>query len=151
MDTYNQHLLVVRAVEDADLTPRRNPGCVAPQEVVVELLRGGDFEAVHDDTLWVDATHHVADRAVLARGVECLQHDQEAVGVLGCESVLVLGEELDPVPEVLLAILFPQPTCLEARVVITFEDHLRLGRDSHRFDQLCELLSASVPGSRQAL
>ena len=36
----------------------------------------------------------MADRPVLARGIECLKNDQDAVRVLSRESRLVLGEQL---------------------------------------------------------
>ena len=78
MHAHHEHLLVVGAVEDADLAPRRQALGVAPQVVVVELLGRGHLEAVHRHALRVDAAHHVADRAVLAGGVERLQHDEHA-------------------------------------------------------------------------
>ena len=45
---------------------------------MVELLRRRDLEAVHVDALRVHAAHHVADRPVLARGVERLEDDEDA-------------------------------------------------------------------------
>ena len=42
-------LLVVRAVEDADLATPGQARLVAPEEIVVELLRRGLLEAVHRD------------------------------------------------------------------------------------------------------
>ena len=50
---------------------------------------------MHLDTLRVDAAHDVADGAVLAGRVHGLQDDDHAVGVLGRESGLVLGQQLD--------------------------------------------------------
>ena len=58
---------------------------VAPEVVVVELLRRGDLEAADLDALGVHAAHHVADRAVLARGVHRLEDHDDPVGVLGRE------------------------------------------------------------------
>jgi hypothetical protein len=41
----DEHLLVVRPVEDADLAPAGQGALAAPQEVVVQLFRGGLLEA----------------------------------------------------------------------------------------------------------
>ena len=71
---------------------RRQPLRVAPEVVVVELLRRGDLEAVHGDALRVDAAHHVPDRPVLPRRVERLEDDENAVGALRVEARLILGQ-----------------------------------------------------------
>jgi hypothetical protein len=92
----HQHLLVVRAVVDADDPAGGKVTRVAPEEVVIELVRRGDLEAAHPHALRVDAAHHVLDRTVLAGGVECLQDDQHAVGVLGRQARLILAEQLHP-------------------------------------------------------
>src|SRR5436189_6388715 len=47
------------------VSSRRQPLLVAAQEVLIELARGGDLEALDPHTLGVDATHHVPDRPVL--------------------------------------------------------------------------------------
>jgi hypothetical protein len=62
---------------------------------VVELLRRRFLEAADRHALRVDTTHHVLDRAVLARGVESLEQDQQAEAVLPGQPVLILGEKLN--------------------------------------------------------
>src|SRR5262245_2287053 len=99
MDADDQHLLVVGAVEDPDVTALRQPLLVAPEVIVVEILARGNLEAVDLDALRVDAAHHVLDRAVLAGGVHCLEADEHAIVVLRREPRLVLGEELDALLE----------------------------------------------------
>src|ERR1700691_3853924 len=49
--------------------------------------------------LRVDAAHHVLERAALAGGVDSLQHEEHAEGVLGGEPVLVLAQEFYAVGE----------------------------------------------------
>ena len=67
---------------------------------------------------WVDATHHVADRPVLARRIECLKNDEDAVRALSCEPRLVLRQQPDPVlQEVDTAFLLLDPR-LEAGIEI---------------------------------
>ena len=97
MHTDDQHLLVVGPVEDGDLAPRRQPFLVAAKEVLIELPRGWDLEALDPHTLGVDATHHMPNRPVLACGVECLEHHEDAVRVLRREPRLVLRKQLDAV------------------------------------------------------
>ena len=93
VDAHDEDVLVVRPVEDRDLAARRQLLRVAPEVVVVELLRRRRPEAVDDDALRVHAAHHVPDRAVLAARVERLEHHEHAVGVLCGEPRLVVGEE----------------------------------------------------------
>ena len=95
MDPDHQHLLVVGAVEDADVPARWQLALVAPQIVMVELLGRGGLEAVDLHTLGVHAAHDVANGAVFARCIHGLEHDDDAVGVLRGQPPLVLGEEVD--------------------------------------------------------
>ena len=82
------------------MRPRSGSAFVdAPQVVVIAFLGRGRLEAEDLAALRVDAGHHVPDRAVLAGGVHRLEDQQQRVGVLRVELVLVLGEELDAVVE----------------------------------------------------
>ncbi len=99
---HHQHLLVVRAVEDADSATLRQALHVAPEIVVVEVLRRGHLERVHLAALRVHARHDVADGAVLARRVHRLEHAQQRPAVLRVELVLLLGQPLHAVGEHLL-------------------------------------------------
>ena len=118
--------------------------CVAPEEIVIELLGRRHLEAVHGDALRVDAAHHVADRPVLAGGVQRLQHHQHPPGVLSGQPRLVLrqqphslGEQGDP----LLLLLHAS---LERRVEVLGEDHLRPRLHPERLDELRNPLLALV-------
>src|SRR5439155_26114551 len=61
VNTDDENLLVVRAVEDADVTSAGQSGGITPEIVVIELLRTGSLEAVDVDALRVDAAHDVTD------------------------------------------------------------------------------------------
>ena len=102
MDPDHQHLLVVRAVEDADPAALGQGPRVPPEEVVVELLGRGLLEAEDLAALRVDARHHVLDRAVLAGGVHRLEDQQDRPGIRGVEPVLGLGQLGDVLGERLL-------------------------------------------------
>src|SRR5262249_43502024 len=108
MHPHDEYLLIMRAVEDPDLTPRRSLPGVAPEVVVTELSGRRHLEAVHRDTLRVDAAHHIPDRPVLAARVQRLEDHQYPVLLLRGKPLLVFGEQLDPVPQQLLAVLLAQ-------------------------------------------
>jgi hypothetical protein len=95
MHADHQHLLVVRAVEDADAAALGEALRAAPEKVVVELfvarrLEGGDLASLR-----IHSRHHVLDRAVLPGGVHGLEDHEHRPAVLGVEHVLELGERLD--------------------------------------------------------
>src|SRR5262245_4124286 len=75
MDTNDQDLLIVRAVEDADPTAFGKRHRSAPEKIVRELDRAGMLKADHLDALRVDAGHHVLDDAILAGGIQRLKDD----------------------------------------------------------------------------
>src|SRR6266511_1840483 len=82
---HHQDLLVIGAVEDADMpAPRQHDGS-PPEEIVVELELAWRLEGMHVAALWIDAGHHMLDDAVLACGIEPLEDDQEGPAVLGIE------------------------------------------------------------------
>ena len=88
MDLDDEHILVIRAVEDADAPALRQGFHIAPEEIVVEFLGGGFLEAVDLAALGIDAGHDVADGAVLARRIHRLENQQHRVGVAGVEQFL---------------------------------------------------------------
>jgi hypothetical protein len=95
---------------------------------------------VDDDPLGIDAAHDMPDRAVLATGVERLEHDEEPVGVLRSEALLVVREHLDSLVEQLRTVLLGEEIARVARVEIAREDDLRPGCNSVRRYQLPDLL-----------
>src|ERR1700684_2290192 len=95
----HEHLLVVRAVEDANLTAPRETLCVTPEEIVIELLCRRYLEAVHGNALRVHPTHHVADRPILSSGVERLQHHQHPPRVWSRQPCLILREQSNSLGE----------------------------------------------------
>ncbi len=105
-DADDQHVLVVRAVEEADHAQRRRMLVNAPQEVVVEFFGGRHFEGSYLDALRVDAAHDVANGAVLAAGVHRLQDDQQGVLVLGVEHFLKLAQARPVALQVFEGVLF---------------------------------------------
>ena len=118
---HGEHLLVVGAVEDADLAARRQALGVAPHEVVIQLLGGRDLEAVDPDALRVDAAHHVPDRPVLAGAVQRLQHDEDPPAVLSGQTRLVDAQQLDSLLEQRHALLLLLDPGLERRIEIPGE------------------------------
>ena len=92
VDPHHEHVLVVAPVEDRDMAGGRRPEVDAPQVVVRALAVTGDLEAHHAASLGVERVHDMADRAVLARGVDALEDDQHLVPALRPQPLLELGE-----------------------------------------------------------
>ena len=95
MDPDDQHLFVVRAVENADAAALGQAFHVAPQIVVVQFFRGGSLEGINLAALRIHAGHHVLDDAVFSGRIHGLKNQQQAPAVLGVELVLQLGHAGD--------------------------------------------------------
>ena len=91
VDAGDQHVLVMRAVENDDLPGSRRVGVNAPEKVMRGFEWSGLLEARDVDALRIDAAEHVPDRSVLAAGIQCLQDDQDRVFVLGVEQKPAAG------------------------------------------------------------
>ena len=76
MDVGNQHVLVIRAVEDADLALGRRFLMHAPEEIMPQFLQRGSFEGHDFAALRTHTGHHILDRPVLAADIHSLQHDE---------------------------------------------------------------------------
>ena len=126
------------AVEDGDLAPSGKMLRATPQVVVVELLRGRALEAVYGHTLRVHTAHHVFDGAVLAAGIDTLDDDEQPVRILGGQSRLEIGEELDAAPQKLLALLLPNEIGGGRRVEVPSEVHLPARLDAQTLRKLAD-------------
>ncbi len=87
---HHQHVLVMRAVEDHDLALARRAQVGAPEKIVGELLLARLLEAEHRRPLRIHPAEHVPHDAVLAGGVERLQHDEQGLVAVRVEQVLQL-------------------------------------------------------------
>src|SRR5205807_6857177 len=105
MHAHDQHLLVIRTVEDPDAPALRKEAGGAPEEVVLQLLGARVLEAEHLAALWVDARHHVLDDAVLAGRVHRLEDEQKGMLVGGVEQALQRAQLLDLLAEALSILL----------------------------------------------
>ncbi len=73
VDPRDQYFFIVRAIEDRDFAFPRCMRMGAPQEVVVEFLRGRWLEVGHPRGQWIQSAHDMPDRPVLAGAVHTLQ------------------------------------------------------------------------------
>src|SRR6185436_10066599 len=78
---YDEHVLVVRAVERAHVPGLGQLPADAPEEVVPALLRGRYPEARHPHAGRVEQADDALDRAVLAAAVHRLQEQQDPAPV----------------------------------------------------------------------
>jgi hypothetical protein len=85
---HRDDVLVVRAVEDADLATHRERRVHAPEVVVRELGRRRRLERHHLAALRVDALEDAPDDTVLPGRIEPLEDEQQRVLALGEEAPL---------------------------------------------------------------
>ena len=86
----DQHVLVMRAVEDADEAAARRGDMRAPEEIVRQFFLARLLERGDDDAERAGLLEDVLDGAVLAGGVDALQHHQQRALAFGVEPVLQL-------------------------------------------------------------
>lgn len=79
MHAHDEHVLVMRAVEDGELPRARGAPVDPPQEIVLALLGRRDAEGGDVDPARVERADHVLDRAVFAGRVAPLKDDEDAV------------------------------------------------------------------------
>jgi hypothetical protein len=139
VDPDDQDLLVIGAIEDADVPVGWQLLGIPPQIVVIELGRRRDLERMDLDALRIDPAHDVADRPVLAGRIHRLQDDEEALVVLGGEAALVLGEHLDAGLQEALR-LVALDLAVRTRVEIAAQPDLRAGLDPEWLDERCDPL-----------
>jgi hypothetical protein len=112
---------------------------------VVEFLRGRDLEAADVDALRVHPAHDVPDGAVLAAGVEGLQAHEHAVGALGGQPRLVVGEQGDAGPQQFDAVLLlPDLVGSVGRVEVVREVNGAARSYPQRLDELGDALRSLV-------
>ena len=109
MHAHYQHLLVIRPVEDADLTALGELARGAPEEIVLQFLGRGRLERKHLAALRIDSRHDVLDRPIFAGRVQRLQDHKNRPAVLGVEHVLQLRHARDAILQSLLRVLFRVP------------------------------------------
>ncbi len=66
---------------------------------MVEVFGRRGLERVDLAALRIHSRHHVLDRAVLAGGVDGLEHEQQRPAILRVEAILQLGDRVDAVLE----------------------------------------------------
>src|SRR5438093_559622 len=96
---HDDHVLVVRPVEDPEIASGGHRLVDAPEKIVLELFLGGHLERPDAAPGRIESRHDVADRAVFPAGIHGLKHDEQGTLVLGVEEILELGEALDALLE----------------------------------------------------
>src|SRR5262249_21236516 len=79
MDAYYEDVLIMRAVEDFDVSCRGCLGVDAPEEIVGEFCFRRGFKRSDGAALRVQLTHHMADRPIFPTGIAPLQDDEDAL------------------------------------------------------------------------
>jgi uncharacterized membrane protein len=115
----DEHVFIVRTVEDADHALCRGGFVDAPEIVVSALDGAGGFEAGDRAALRVYAAEDVPDRAVLSAGVNGLQNDEQRALGFGVEHFLKIRQ--------LLQIFRRSFFCIVAIVEVAFVIGVDLG------------------------
>src|SRR6516164_5709546 len=123
MHAHNENLLIVGSVEDSDASALWQALGVAPEKVVIEVLRRGLLERENLAALRIYSRHNVLDGAVLSGRVHRLEHEQQRPAILGIEHVLLLCEPLGAALQEVgrLALVQPQATCVTWIEVVQLE------------------------------
>ena len=76
MHARDQHVFIVRAIENADPATGRRMGMDPPKKIVRKFLSIRLLETGHFGALRIQNAHHVVDGAVLSAGVQGLNHHE---------------------------------------------------------------------------
>jgi hypothetical protein len=75
--SHDEDFLIVGSIENPDTPPFGQALEVAPEKVVVEVLRRGLLEREDLAALWIYSRHDVLDGSVLAGGVHRLENEEQ--------------------------------------------------------------------------
>ena len=107
MYPYDEDFLIMAAIENANTSALRQSKTRAPQEVMVEFEIGGPFETVDLATGWIDTLHDGTNRAVFARRIHRLKHEQDGVPITGGQHALLLLKSVPGQFEMLTPVSMP--------------------------------------------
>ncbi len=99
MHANDQHLFVIRTVEDADLAALRHDFVRAPEVAVVEFLSARGLEGMNVAALRIEAGHDVFYDAVFSSGIHRLQDDEQRPAILRVKLFLHAAQQLHAVVE----------------------------------------------------
>ena len=106
MHAGNQHLLIVRPVENADLATLRQVAGGAPKKIMLQLGGAGMLEAEDLATLRIDPGHHVPDGTILSRRIHRLEDQQDSMTVGRIKELLQRAQPCDMLCQQFLVVLF---------------------------------------------
>jgi len=105
MDADDRHLFVIRTIEDADVSARRQRFDGAPQIVVLQFFDRRLLERMHLGPLRTDPGHHMTDHVVLPRRIHPLKDQQQGPTAFGVEQLFAFREALQPFLKMVLGIV----------------------------------------------
>lgn len=96
MDAHDQHLFIVGAVKDSDMSAHRQGTGGAPEKVMFEFVRARLFETVNIAALRVHTGHDMADRAILPGRVHRLENNEKGIAVMRVKHLLERAHFFSP-------------------------------------------------------
>src|SRR5580693_5681253 len=107
MHAIDEHLLIIRAIEDADPASFRKPARGAPEEVMLELFGARLLETDNLTASRINSGHDVPDGAVLPGGIHSLEDQEQCVPIGRIMKLLQRAQ--------LTHVLFQEPSILFLR------------------------------------
>src|SRR5215469_10181885 len=105
MDPNDQHLFVIRPVENADLSSLRHNLMGPPKIIVVQFLVTRRLEGMYVASLRIHAGHDVFNGGVFAGRVHTLKNEEQSPAILGIELFLHLANDRTAFLEQVLSML----------------------------------------------
>src|ERR1700689_1682488 len=95
MHPNDEHLLIVRAIENADPPSFRQMAGGAPKKIVLQLLGARLLETENFAALRIDPGHDVPDGAVLAGSIDPLKNQQQRLAIVRVVKLLQRAQILN--------------------------------------------------------
>src|SRR5262249_10594194 len=95
MHPHHKHIFVMRSIEDHNFAFARGTSVSSPQKIVGGLLLARLLETEDEGPLRVHPAKNVANNAVFAGSVECLQDHKKGLVAVRIEQVLQLVHACD--------------------------------------------------------
>src|ERR1700737_138517 len=80
---HDEHLFVIRAVENADVSALGKIKRGSPEKVMLQLRFRRNLKGIDLTAPRIDPRHHMLDSTVLARRVHALENEQNGPTILG--------------------------------------------------------------------
>src|ERR1700730_13548974 len=104
--SHDEHLFVVGAVENPNVSALGKSKGGSPQKVMLQLRFRRGLKGIDLTALRIHPRHHMLDSTVLPRRVHALENEQNSPTILGVKFVLQLSQARNTLLQSLVRMLF---------------------------------------------